>query len=129
MVMGDLLPIRLRTVVLDCRDVKALSEFYVRMLGWGKAYSEDDEWAEIELHSGDTVIGFQKNEDYVPPVWPEEPGAQQQMAHLDFTVEKDQMQEAIAHAVTCGAKVAETQYSDRWTVMIDPEGHPFCFVT
>ena len=64
----------------------------------------------------------------LPPVWPEEPGAQQQMAHLDFVVQKDEMHQAVAHAVACGAKVAETQFSDHWTVMIDPEGHPFCFV-
>lgn len=126
--MGDLLPIRLSTVVLDCRDVKALSGFYARMLGWKEGYTEEDEWSEIEQAPGSTVIGFQKNEDYVPPVWPEAPGAQQQMVHLDFGVEKSRMAEAVAHAVACGAKVSPAQYSDHWTVMIDPAGHPFCFV-
>lgn len=126
--MGDLLPIRLKAVVLDCRDIEALSNFYIRMLGWQKAYSEGDYWIEIAPPGGGSDIAFQKNEDYLPPVWPEEPGAQQQMAHLDFVVEKAQMQEAVAHAVACGASVAETQFSDHWTVMIDPEGHPFCFV-
>jgi catechol-2,3-dioxygenase len=126
--MGNLLPIRLNAVVLDCRDIEALSSFYLRMLGWEKRYSEGDFWIEIAPPSGGSGIAFQKNEDYVPPVWPEAPGAQQQMAHLDFVVEKSQLQEAAAHAVTYGAKVAETQYSDRWIVLIDPEGHPFCFV-
>ena len=31
-------------------------------------------------------ILFQRNPEYCPPVWPEEPGVQQQMAHLDFSV-------------------------------------------
>ena len=127
--MGNLLPIRLKTVVLDCRDVKALSDFYLRMLGWERGYFEGDEWGDIIPPSGGTMIGFQKDEDYVPPVWPDEPGAQQMMVHLDFPVEKAQMRQAVAHAVACGAKVADTQHSDLWTVMIDPEGHPFCFVT
>lgn len=126
--MGNLFPIRLNAVVLDCLDIEALSGFYLRMLGWEKAYSEGDYWIEIAPPGGGSGIAFQKNEDYLPPVWPEEPGAQQQMVHLDFAVEKTQMEEAVAHAVACGAKVADTQYSDRWTVMIDPEGHPFCFV-
>ena len=126
--MGEWLPIRLSTVVLDCRDVKALSGFYARMLGWSEGDAEGNEWAEIEGAPGATAIGFQKNEDYVPPVWPEEAGAQQQMAHLDFGVPKEKLPEAVAHAVACGAKVASAQFSDRWTVMIDPEGHPFCFV-
>ncbi len=126
--MGNLLPIRLKAVVLDCRDIQALSDFYIRMLGWEKVYSEGDYWVEIAPPGGDSDIAFQKNEDYLPPVWPEEPGAQQQMVHLDFAVGRDWLQEAAGQAVACGAKVAETQFSDDWIVLIDPEGHPFCFV-
>lgn len=126
--MGDLLPIRLNVVALDCPDPRALSGFYGRMLGWRETFSEGDEWIEIAPPGGGSRIAFQKNEDYVPPVWPDEPGAQQMMAHLDFAVGKDRLQEAAAHAVACGANVAQTQYSDRWIVLIDPEGHPFCFV-
>ena len=32
--MRELLPIRLKAVVLDCQDIQALSDFYIRMLGW-----------------------------------------------------------------------------------------------
>lgn len=38
-----------------------------RLLGWGKGYSEGDEWAEIEPAPGATVIGFQKNVDFSIP--------------------------------------------------------------
>jgi catechol-2,3-dioxygenase len=126
--MGDPNPIRLKAVVLDCRDIQALSDFYLRMLGWEVAYSEGDDWVEIAPPGGGSNIAFQKNEDYVPPVWPEQPLAQQQMLHLDFQVGKDRLAEAAAHAVACGAKVAQTQFSDDWIVLTDPEGHPFCFV-
>ncbi|WP_334297139.1 VOC family protein [Anaerocolumna sedimenticola] len=35
----------------------------------------------------------------------------------------------VEYAITCGAAKAKEQFSDLWTVMIDPAGHPFCFDT
>ena len=49
---------------------------------------------------------------------------QQQMAHIDFTVSN--LDDAVQHALNCGAVLASKQYSDEWKVMIDPAGHPFC---
>ncbi len=121
--------IRLNAVVLDCPDVAALSDFYVRFLGWQRSYAEEDEWAEVVDPSSGAKIAFQQNEDYLPPVWPEEPGKQQQMLHLDFIVgDETQREEAVRHAIACGAARAPKQYSDAWTVMLDPVGHPFCIV-
>ncbi|MEY8356258.1 VOC family protein [Lachnospiraceae bacterium 54-53] len=127
---NPLFPITLNAVVLECSDVIALSDFYIRLLGWKKNYGEDDEWIDIISPSGGTKIAFQKNEDYVPPVWPDEPGAQQQMGHLDFTVETgEQMMQCVRHALDCGASMAGRQYDpDQWITMLDPAGHPFCFV-
>lgn len=126
----DLFPLAINAVVLDCRDPAALSDFYIRLLGWSKEPdNEDEEFIGIVSPAGGARILFQRNEEYTPPVWPEEPGRQQQMTHLDFTVRnKEQMGLAVKHAVSCGAGKADVQYSDKWTVMIDPEGHPFCFV-
>ncbi|HML49110.1 MAG TPA: VOC family protein, partial [Clostridia bacterium] len=67
---------------------------------------------------------FQYDENYVRPVWPVEPGEQQQMAHLDFFVEN--LEEGVAHALSCGAVLSPVQFADSWRVMIDPAGHPFC---
>ncbi|WP_077610208.1 VOC family protein [Clostridium sp. Marseille-P2415] len=126
----ELCPIALDAVVLECKDVAVLSDFYIRLLGWEKHYGEDGEWADIISPSGGVKIAFQKNEAYVPPVWPDEPGAQQQMVHLDFTVNgKEQMGLAVQKAISCGAVKASVQYdSEKWTTMLDPAGHPFCFV-
>lgn len=123
-------PIVLDAAVLDCKDPSALADFYVNFLGWKKNHSDEAEWADIVSPSGGTKIGFQKNELYVPPVWPEEEGAQQQMAHLDFAVRsKEEMEMAVKHALSCGATMAKTQYGgDKWVTMLDPSGHPFCFV-
>jgi len=122
--------IPLDAVVLECPDVQALSDFYLRMLGWRRHYGEQGEWADIVSPSGGVKIAFQLNPDYAPPVWPDEPGAQQQMAHLDFTVaDAAQMAAAVQRALGCGAVLAPAQYGqEKWVTLIDPAGHPFCFV-
>jgi len=121
--------IEIATIVLDCIDIEALAEFYIRMLGWKKDYVEDGHWLSICSPSGGVRIGFQNNSDYIPPVWPEESDKQQQMLHIDFAVHgKPELARAVRHAIACGAAKATEQYSDEWVVMIDPVGHPFCFV-
>ena len=44
--------------------------------------------------------------------------------HLDFQV--DDLDEAVAHAVECGAELADFQPQERVRVLLDPAGHPFC---
>ncbi|WRS27979.1 VOC family protein [Oscillospiraceae bacterium MB08-C2-2] len=123
-------PIALDAIVLECKDTAALSDFYIRLLGWKKHYAEDSEWKDIISPSGGVKIAFQQNGAYTPPVWPEEQVAQQQMAHLDFTVrDKEQLELAAQHALSCGAVKAKVQYDpEKWITMIDPAGHAFCFV-
>ncbi len=125
-----LLPIALDAVVLECKDVAALANFYIQLLGWKERYGEGGVWQDIVSPSGGAKIAFQQNEDYIPPAWPDEQGAQQQMAHLDFAVNSlEQMELAVQHAISCGAVKAGVQYSPtQWTTMLDPAGHPFCFV-
>lgn len=50
------------------------------------------------------------------PVWPDEPGAQKQMACLDFVMRsREQFEFAVARATECGASKARTQYSqEQW---------------
>lgn len=110
---------------LDCKDADALADFYVRLLKWEKMES-DGGWAGIHSPQG-VILAFQTVEEYVPPVWPWRIGEQQQMAHIDFKV--DDLEKAVEFAIGCGASKAETQYYDTCTVMIDPEGHPFCLST
>ncbi len=120
--------IKLYAVTLDCKDPLELAKFYAALLSWDVVPVQGDEYVVIAppgAHQGAYPgITFQKNPDYVPPVWPEEAGKQQQMAHMDFAV--DDLEQAVAHAVQCGAAVANRQFTGDWTVMLDPEGHPFC---
>lgn len=125
--MTDELRIKMYSFTLDCQDPGKLAEFYAALLKW-EAKPINDDWA-YATAPGKTQgaypgLLFQRNPEYVPPVWPEEPKAQQQMAHLDFAV--NDLKKAVDHAIQCGATISEQQFSSRWTVMFDPAGHPFC---
>ena len=121
------LKIKMYAFTVDCREPYQLAQFYAALLGWVIPFHDED-WACLAAPGTEQGaypgITFQRNPDYVPPVWPEEPQEQQQMAHLDFAV--NDLEKAVQHAVQCGAKVADKQFSDTWTVMFDPAGHPFC---
>jgi len=113
---------------IDCREPLDLAKFYAALLHWETGFSDDGEYAwtyRPRTKQGDVpCLVFQRNPDYLPPVWPEEAGAQQQMAHIDFAV--DDLEASVKHAVACGAVQAGQQFSDHWTVLYDPAGHPFC---
>ena len=125
--MNDELKINLYAFTLDCKSPLDLAKFYAALLRWDIPFY-DDEFACVGAPGAKQGaypgITFQKNPDYQPPVWPAQPGAQQQMAHLDVAV--NDLEKAVAHAIQCGATVADKQFSDGWRVMLDPEGHPFC---
>jgi catechol 2,3-dioxygenase-like lactoylglutathione lyase family enzyme len=121
--MADRPRCTLATVVLDCADAHALAEFYRRLLGFEPRRSEP-EWVLLANPSGGTTLSFQGEAGYRPPVWPEQPGEQQKMLHLDILV--DDLEEAGAYAVSLGATLAEFQPQEGVRVYLDPAGHPFC---
>ena len=125
--MEDGLKIKLYTVTLDCPEPLKLAKFYAALLGWEIVFS-DEEYACVGApgarQGSYPGVMFQRNAAYRPPVWPDAPEAQQQMAHLDFAV--NDLEKAVEYAVRCGAAVADEQFSNDWTVMLDPAGHPFC---
>lgn len=125
--MGETLQIKMYSFTLDCKDPHKLAQFYAALLHWNIAF-HNEEFACIgapgAYQGAYPGITFQKNSDYTPPVWPAEQKAQQQMAHMDFAV--NDLEQAVQHALSCGATIAPQQFSDGWRVMFDPAGHPFC---
>ncbi len=125
--MDNELKIKMYSFTLDCLNPHDLAKFYAALLKWESGYI-DEGWA--CAYAPGTNQGeypgmlFQQNAEYKPPVWPEEPEAQQQMAHIDFAV--NDLAKAVEHAIHCGATIADEQFSDDWRVMLDPAGHPFC---
>jgi catechol-2,3-dioxygenase len=113
---------QMRAIVLDCRDPKALAEFYSTLLGWQISYA-DDEW--ITIKDGDSVrVSFQLAPDHKPPTWPDP--EQPQQFHLDVTV--DDLAKAGEQVIALGAVKHPHQpdNEESFTVYLDPAGHPFC---
>ena len=124
---------RLGAIVIDSDDPKGLAEFYKELLGWilEVQYSSGERWIIVKSPNGtniETPLVFQYDENYERPTWPTKNLEQQQMLHLDFYVSADKYAEKIEHAISCGAIRSETQFSENWTVMLDPSEHPFCII-
>src|SRR5262245_45965497 len=77
--------VTLRTVNLDCADAHAMARFYGGVLGWEPTFVEPD-WVLMRHPQGGTGLSFQRTEEYERPTWPEAPGRQQKMIHLDLKV-------------------------------------------
>ena len=111
-------------VVLDAADGPALAHFYERLLGW-TVFGESPEWTTLApSRSRGYNMAFATERHYVRPVWPTVPGQPQMMSHLDLQV--DDLEEAVAFAVSVGAEQASYQPQHDVRVMLDPAGHPFC---
>ncbi|MFI0356345.1 VOC family protein [Actinomadura sp. 9N407] len=108
-------------VNIDCAQPPALATFYSGLTGGEVTYTSD-EYASVTLPGGVNVF-FQGVADHRPPQWP---GADRpQQYHLDFYVED--LDKAEAAACEAGAGVPEFQPGgERWRVLTDPAGHPFC---
>lgn len=113
-------------VVIGATDPRALADFYGRLLGW-QVYPDKDDEGFVSV-APDERSGYnlacQYEAHHVRPDWPAREGGQQMQLHLDFQV--DDLDEAVAHAVGCGAELAAYQPQERVRVLVDPEGHPFC---
>ncbi|BBH67833.1 glyoxalase [Actinoplanes sp. OR16] len=103
---------------LDTDDPQALAEFYRRLFDTEFAYTSEE-----FVYLKEPSIGFVKVDEYVPPTWPS-PDVPKQ-AHLELGV--DDLDAGEAAVIELGATKADVQpQPDRWRVMLDPAGHPFC---
>lgn len=108
---------------MDCRDSEAMADFHGKLLGW-EVKRRDGTFIIMGNPAGGPDISFEPYEDYEPPTWPEHPGEQRKMIHLDMSV--DDLEAAAAHAIASGAPLADFQGRDDIRVLLDPAGHPFC---
>ena len=73
---------RMRAVVLDCPDPRALAEFYRALMGGEITYADDD-WVNLR-DGGNVLLSFQRAPDYKAPDCPNAEHGQQ--FHIDATV-------------------------------------------
>ncbi len=109
-------------ISIDCADASAQARFYGAALGWDVTLDEGPYGA---VSDGTSTIEFLAVEGYRPPQWPDEHGAKQ--FHLDLVV--DDLDEAAATLLAAGAAQPDFQPGgERWRVLTDPAGHPFCII-
>ena len=118
---------RIVSVTLDCAAVGPVLRFYEALLGMERV-ADDGDWAQLRDPAGGVTLNVQAEAAYVPPVWPEAPGEQQKMLHLEVLV--DDLDAAVATAVAAGGSEAPWQPPDRdqarIRIVLDPAGHPLC---
>ncbi|GFH37625.1 VOC family protein [Streptomyces pacificus] len=113
--------IRYGAVTFDCPDPAEMARFYGEVLGLPVVYSSDD--FVMLGQEGSAGLGFNRLTDYRRPTWPDP--SQEKQAHIELGV--DDLDAAQAHLLALGAVEPPAQpQSDRWRVLLDPAGHPFC---
>lgn len=115
--------LKIAGTVLSARDARGLAQFYSELLGWPMRGDEPG-WVVVRADDVSHGLSFHEDVEFVAPVWPSRPDAQQMMVHLDIGT--DDMPTAVAWALECGATLAAHQPQDDVRVMLDPAGHPFC---
>ena len=115
--------LRLAGTVVSTPAPDALASFYERLLGWPRR-GGDETWLVVRPDDSWAGLSFHLDDEYVRPVWPSRPGEQQIQVHLDIAT--DDLEAAVAHAVECGAELADHQPQAGVRVMLDPDGHLFC---
>jgi putative acetyltransferase len=115
------------TVTLGARDLPRLVRFYGDLLGRNVPDGPElagEDWVAVRDDDGGITVAVQLEPDQERVVWPARPGEQHMQVHLEIRV--DDLDVAVAHALACGATLAEPQPQDDVRVCLDPEGHPFC---
>ena len=113
-------------VDLTTSDTDRSRRFYAELLGW-ELTSESAAHCTLAPTDGVAYLACQLAPDFERPVWPNTPGEQQMMLHLDFEV--TDLERAVAHALSLGASLADHQPQPAGRVLLDPDGHPFCLYT
>jgi len=109
-------------VSVDCADPVALAAFYRHLTGW-QLTDSSEEFASLTAGPAGPALAFVHVPGHRAPQWPEG----DKRLHLDFTVAD--LARTVAGLLELGAARPEFQPGgDEWTVLTDPEGHPFCLV-
>ncbi len=128
---------RLLHTALDTTDVRALAEFYRRLLGLryrrgdeppADGAADDADWLVLVDQDGARKLAFQQVERLEPTTWPSHDVPMQM--HLDLTVpSREDLERQRDRAEALGARLLLDRTDDPHEplyVLADPSGHPFC---
>ncbi|MFD0026530.1 VOC family protein [Streptomyces sp. NPDC058382] len=116
---------KIRTIVLDCPDPRALADFYAQLLGGEVGGDPDADW--VDLFTDGLRLSFQRAPGFVAPRWPSPEHSQQ--IHLDLDVDDMEARERDVLALGATAlDLADDGGKRDFRVYADPVGHPFCFI-
>lgn len=111
---------RLAAISLDAADPAG---FYRELLELEVVFESADF---VALKGAGVLLTVQRVADHVAPDWPSGPVGKQ--LHLELAV--DDLDAAEAATLALGArKAAEQPAPDKWRVLLDPAGHPFCITS
>lgn len=111
---------RLGAISLDSDDPAMLIRFYRELLDARIIHESPDLAA---LRADGITITAERIGNHQPPHWPD--GKVPKQLHIDFLV--DDLDSAEQAALAIGARKAPVQPApDKWRVLLDPSGHPFC---
>lgn len=108
---------------MDCAEPAPLAEFWAQLLGGEVAFASE---SFVAVKADRLWLSAVKVPDYQAPTWPDGPSSKQM--HLDLAV--DDLAKCVDFALGLGARRAHVQPApDRFVVLLDPAGHPFCLTT
>ncbi|WP_345301091.1 VOC family protein [Dactylosporangium matsuzakiense] len=117
---GRMAVARFASIVFDCSDPEELARFWAAMVG-GEVAAAGDEFVAVRTAYG--WFAAMRVADHRPPTWAD-PAVPKQV-HVDLSV--DDLDTAAEAAVRLGATLLPGQPApDRYRVLLDPAGHPFC---
>lgn len=115
--------LRLAAVSLDTDDPAGLAAFYKELLALEDFFASEDF---VALKGGPVLLTFQRVAVHIPTTWPDNDVPKQ--IHLELAVSDLAAAEAVA--VGLGAvRATEQPAPDKWIVLLDPSGHPFCITS
>ena len=110
-------------ISLDCAEPAPLAEFWAAMLGGQVMFTNA---TAVGVRADSVWLAAMHVPDYQPPSWPA--GDIPKQMHFDLGV--TDLDAAMAEAERLGARLAPEQPDpERWRVLFDPAGHPFCLTT
>ena len=126
--------VRWYSVVIDCGDITAQSDFWAAALGWTLVYEAEDERVLVPPHAltkGDSIPVDERGPGLVFVPVPEGKTIKNRL-HLDLAPRAGDDQAAeVARLESLGARRVDVGQGAEvsWVVMADPEGNEFCVLS